>query len=106
MLGQGGGSSAPRAVAFRTELAEVAADALLCFHGDRIPESTMVPALSFYLRERVIAAIEAGASCGRAAERFGVAKASAICWHAGTGPRVRSRRSIPLLPMSRHHPSR
>ena len=40
----------------------------------------MARALSFDHRERVIAAIEAGASCGQAAERFGVAKASAIRW--------------------------
>ena len=31
----------------------------------------MARALSLDLRERVIAAIEAGASCGQAAERFG-----------------------------------
>ena len=42
----------------------------------------MARALSLDIRERVIAAIEAGASCGRAAERFGVAKASAIRGHA------------------------
>ena len=30
----------------------------------------------------MIAAIEAGASCGQTAERFGIAKASAIRWHA------------------------
>ena len=42
----------------------------------------MAAALSQDLRERVIAAIEAGASCRQAAERFGVAKASAIRWQA------------------------
>ena len=36
------------------------------------------PSLSLDLRERVIAAIEAGASCGQAAELFGIAKTSAI----------------------------
>ena len=51
----------------------------------------MARALSLDLRERVIAAIEAGASCGQAAERFGVAKASAIRWQVqGSGPRARS----------------
>ena len=42
----------------------------------------MAAALSLDLRERVIAAIEAGASCRQAAKRFGVGKASAIRWHA------------------------
>ena len=42
----------------------------------------MAAALSLDLRKRVIAAIEAGASCRQAAERFGVGKASAIRWHA------------------------
>jgi transposase len=42
----------------------------------------MAAALSQDLRERVIAAVEAGASCRQAAERFGVGKASAIRWHA------------------------
>lgn len=42
----------------------------------------MAGALSLDLRERVIAAIEAGASCRQAAERFGVGAASAIRWYA------------------------
>jgi transposase len=42
----------------------------------------MAAALSLDLRERVIAAIKAGASCRQAAERFGVGVASAIRWHA------------------------
>lgn len=42
----------------------------------------MSAALSLDLRERVIAAIETGASCRQAAERFGVGVASAIRWHA------------------------
>ena len=55
----------------------------------------MARALSRDLRERVIAAIEAGASCGQAAERFGVAKASAIRWYA----RFRSEGEIAAKPM-------
>ena len=55
----------------------------------------MARALSLALRERVIAAIEAGASCGQAADRFGVAKASAIRWHA----RFRSESEIAAKPM-------
>jgi transposase len=39
-------------------------------------------ALSVDLRERVVAAIAAGSSCRRAAERFGVGAASAIRWYA------------------------
>jgi transposase len=42
----------------------------------------MAGALSLDLRERVIAAIEAGASCRQAAERFGVGAATSIRWHA------------------------
>ena len=42
----------------------------------------MARALSQDLRERVIAAIEDGTSCRKAAERFGVGVASAIRWHA------------------------
>jgi transposase-like protein len=41
----------------------------------------MPSALSVDLRERVIAAIEAGASQRQAAKRFGIAAASAIRWH-------------------------
>ncbi len=37
-------------------------------------------ALSRDLRDRVVAAIEGGVSCRRAAERFGVSAASAIRW--------------------------
>ncbi len=42
----------------------------------------MAAALSLDLRERVIAAIEAGASCRQTAERFGIGAASAIRWYA------------------------
>ena len=55
----------------------------------------MAAALSLDLRERVIAAIEAGASCGQAAKRFGVGKASAIRWHA----RFRSEGEVAAKPM-------
>lgn len=41
----------------------------------------MPSALSVDLRERVVAAIEAGASRRLAAKRFGVGAASAIRWH-------------------------
>ncbi|TXN60378.1 IS630 family transposase, partial [Methylobacterium sp. WL18] len=41
----------------------------------------MPSALSMDLRERVIAAIEAGASRRQAAKRFGVGPSSAIRWH-------------------------
>ena len=42
----------------------------------------MATALSLDLRQRVLAAIEAGASCRQAAQRFGVSAASAIRWQA------------------------
>ena len=42
----------------------------------------MAAALSLDLRRRVIAAIEAGTSCRKAAERFGIGAATAIRWHA------------------------
>lgn len=42
----------------------------------------MSKALSVDLRERVVAAIAAGASCRAAAARFGVSAASAIRWWA------------------------
>lgn len=42
----------------------------------------MSKALSVDLRERVVAAIAAGASCRAAATRFGVSAASAIRWAA------------------------
>ena len=41
----------------------------------------MPSALSVDLRERVVAAIEAGASRRQAAKRFGIGAASAIRWH-------------------------
>lgn len=41
----------------------------------------MPSALSVDLRERVVAAIEAGASRRQAAKRFGVGAASAVRWH-------------------------
>jgi transposase len=40
----------------------------------------MSKALSVDLRERVVAAIAAGASCRAAAERFGVSASSAVRW--------------------------
>lgn len=42
----------------------------------------MTRALSLDLRNRVIAAVEEGASCRQAAARFGVSASSAIRWHA------------------------
>jgi transposase len=42
----------------------------------------MSKALSVDLRERVVVAIAAGASCRAAAARFGVSAASAIRWWA------------------------
>jgi transposase len=42
----------------------------------------MSKALSLDLRDRVIAAIEGGMSCRRAAARFGVSPASAIRWRS------------------------
>lgn len=41
----------------------------------------MATALSMDLRQRVLSAIKAGASCRQAARRFGVSAASAIRWH-------------------------
>ena len=41
----------------------------------------MLSALSVDLRERAIAAIEAGASRRKAAKRFGIGASSAIRWH-------------------------
>ena len=38
--------------------------------------------LSFDLRSRVLAAVDAGLSCRQAAERFGVSASSAIRWQA------------------------
>ena len=55
----------------------------------------MARALSLDLRERVIAAIEEGSSCRKAAERFGVGVASAIRWHA----RFRAEGEIAAKPM-------
>lgn len=43
--------------------------------------NAMPSALSVDLRERVVAAIEAGASRRQAAKRFGVGTASAVRWH-------------------------
>lgn len=42
----------------------------------------MSKALSVDLRERVVAAVEGGLSCHKAAKRFGVSAASAIRWRA------------------------
>ncbi len=55
----------------------------------------MAQALSLDLRERLTTAIKAGASCGQAAERFGVARANAIRWHA----RYRTGGEIAAKPM-------
>jgi transposase len=60
--------------------------------------------LSQDLRERVVAAVEGGMSCRRAAERFGVSAASAIRWRQlvlqhGTPaakPQGGDRRSAPI----------
>jgi transposase len=45
--------------------------------------AAMPSALSVDLRERVVGAIEQGASRRQAAKRFGVSPASAIRWHEG-----------------------
>jgi transposase len=42
----------------------------------------MPKSLSFELRSRVLAAIDEGLSCGRAAARFGIRASSAIRWQA------------------------
>src|SRR5215204_3546970 len=42
----------------------------------------MPKALSFDLRSRVLAAVDAGLSCRQAATRFGVSASSAIRWQA------------------------
>lgn len=55
----------------------------------------MAAALSLDLRERVIAAMEAGASCRQVAARFGVGVASAIRWQA----RYRAEGEIAAKPM-------
>ena len=55
----------------------------------------MPRALSLDLRERVIAAIGAGASCRQAAERFGVGPATAIRWQA----RFRTEGEVAARPM-------
>ena len=55
----------------------------------------MPRALSLDLRERVIAAIEEGASCREAAERFSVGVATAIRWRA----RLRAEGEIAAKPM-------
>lgn len=55
----------------------------------------MARALSLDLRDRVVAAIEEGASCRRAAERFQVGVATAIRWHA----RFRADGEIAAKPM-------
>ncbi len=57
----------------------------------------MAAALSQDLRPRVIATIEAGASCRQAAERFGVGKASAIRWHT----RYQAEGAVAAKPMGR-----
>ena len=49
----------------------------LCYGSTTLPR-----ALSLDLRERVIGAIAAGASCRQAAERFGGGPATATCWQA------------------------
>ncbi|MEM6439371.1 MAG: helix-turn-helix domain-containing protein, partial [Pseudomonadota bacterium] len=41
----------------------------------------MTKPLSLDLRQRVIAAIEAGLSCRAAATRFGIAPSAAVKWH-------------------------
>jgi transposase len=77
----------------RSGLAEVGG---FCFDGRLFCGSPIMPkALSIDLRERVIAAIEAGASCRQAAERFGVGAATAIRWQA----RLRQEGEIAARPM-------
>ena len=48
----------------------------------------MAKSLSIDLRQRVIAAIDGGLSCRRAAERFGVSAASAIRWRVNGGVKM------------------
>ena len=55
----------------------------------------MARALSLDLRDRVVAAIEEGASCREAAERFSVGEATAIRWYA----RFRTEGEIAAKPM-------
>ncbi|MFD0937488.1 IS630 transposase-related protein, partial [Methylobacterium trifolii] len=63
----------------------------------------MPAALSLDLRERVIAAIEAGASRRQAAKRFGIGASSAIRWHerflkeGATAPRSPCERPSPAI---------
>ena len=52
----------------------------------------MAKSLSLDLRQRVLAAIDAGLSCRQAAERFGVSAASAIRW------RSRQRQGVDIAP--------
>ena len=62
----------------------------------------MPRALSLDLRERVLAAVEAGASCHQAAERFGVGIATAIRWQA----RYRAEGVVAARPMGGDQRSR
>ena len=55
----------------------------------------MARALSLDIRERVISAIVAGASCRQAAEWYGVGHATAIRWHA----RYRAEEVMASIPM-------
>ena len=55
----------------------------------------MPKALSVDLRERVLATVEAGASCRQAAGRFGVGVATAIRWQA----RFRAEGGVAAKPM-------
>ena len=62
----------------------------------------MPRALSLDLRERVLAAVEAGSSCRQAAERFGVGIATAIRWQA----RFRAEGVVAAKPMGGDQRSR
>ena len=62
----------------------------------------MPRALSLDLRERVLAAVEAGSSCHQAAERFGVGITTAIRWQA----RFRAEGVVAAKPMGEDQRSR
>ncbi|OYV42287.1 MAG: hypothetical protein B7Z75_13445 [Acidocella sp. 20-57-95] len=64
-------------------------------HEPRLAYGSLTVLSAYRVRELVIAAIEAGASCRQAAERLGVGKASAIRWHA----RYRAEGVIAAKPM-------
>src|SRR4029078_13386145 len=67
----------------------------------------MPKALSFDLRSRVLAAIDAGLSCRQAAARFGVSASSAIRWQgmarAGGGARPKRQGGDPVARRTEAH---